>query len=76
MSTLRRYWVRDTYWVSDEFLQEGNPSHRVAMYKADDVARVVVKQSKQICYLVDTGHKWDGYTLDYEEAQRLLKELE
>ncbi len=44
-------------------------------YLADDVERVLLKQCRLIKLLVDTGHKWDGYTLDYAEAQRLLADL-
>jgi len=46
MSGMTKYYVRDTYWVDEAHLEEGNPFHRIAMVKAADVEQFVETLAK------------------------------
>ena len=49
---MERYWVRNTYWVDDQHLEEGNSADRVLMYLAADVdaALAELKAAQLKCY--------------------------
>ncbi len=78
---LRRYWVRETYWLDDEHLEKfehGNPLHRVPMFKAADVNLVFaqclkLKRGERPGEWIDSTGNW---VCDTEELpQRLLARL-
>ncbi len=72
MTKLTRYWVNKNQLFTQQ------PIGRVAyvpVIGAAEVEQALIKQCRVIRLLVDTGHKWDGYTLDYAEASRLLAQL-
>lgn len=45
---MKKFWVRNTYWVDDANLEDGNKFNRVPMYLASQVDAAIAQAKREV----------------------------